>query len=77
MDDQKVPAGEAIITSGMDQVYPKGLLVGHVVQSEEGNIYRRITVKPAASLNRLENVLVLFKSTSTSTHEKVARHPSR
>lgn len=75
MDDQKVPAGEAIITSGMDQVYPKGLLVGHVVQSEEGNIYRRITVKPAASLNRLENVLVLFKS--TSTHEKVARHPSR
>jgi rod shape-determining protein MreC len=75
MDDQKVPAGEAVITSGLDQVYPKGLLVGHVVQSEEGNIYRRITVKPAASLNRLENVLVLFKS--TSTHEQVARHPSR
>ena len=75
MDDQKVLAGEAIITSGMDQVYPKGLLVGHVVQSEEGNIYRRITVKPAAALNRLENVLVLFKS--TSTQEEEAHHRSR
>ncbi len=75
MDDQKVPAGEAIITSGMDQVYPKGLLVGHVVESQEGNIYRRITVKPAASLNRLEDVLVLFKS--TSTQEEVAHHRSR
>lgn len=74
MDDQKVPAGEAVITSGLDQVYPKGLLVGHVVESEEGNIYQRITVKPAASLNRLENVLVLFKS--TSTQEEVAHHRS-
>jgi rod shape-determining protein MreC len=69
MDDQKVPAGEAVITSGLDQVYPKGLLVGHVAESEEGNIYRRITVKPAAALNRLEDVLVLFKSTSTQEAE--------
>lgn len=65
MDDQSVPAGEAVVTSGLDQVYPKGLLVGHVLRSEQGNIYRRITVKPAASFSRLETVLVLFKSTST------------
>jgi rod shape-determining protein MreC len=65
MDDQNVPTGEAVITSGLDQVYPKGLLVGHVLRSEQGNIYRRITVKPAAHFSRLETVLVLFKSTST------------
>jgi len=64
MDDQKVPAGAAVITSGLDQVYPRGLLVGHVVRSENGNIYRKIIVKPAASLSRLETVLVLFKSIS-------------
>jgi len=75
MDDQKVPAGEPVITSGLDQVYPKGLLVGHVAHSEEGNIYRRITVKPAAALNRLEDVLVLFKS--ASKQEEVAHHRSR
>jgi rod shape-determining protein MreC len=72
MDDQDVPAGEAVITSGLDQIYPKGLLLGHVVRSEQGNIYRRITVKPAASFNRLENVLVLFKP--NSTQEEVAHH---
>jgi rod shape-determining protein MreC len=72
MDDQSVAAGEAVITSGLDQVYPKGLLVGHVASSEEGNIYRRITVKPAASLNRLESVLVLFKSTLAK--KEVAHH---
>jgi rod shape-determining protein MreC len=75
MDDQNVAAGEAVITSGLDQVYPKGLLVGHVVSSEESNIYRRITVKPAASFSRLESVLVLSKSTSTK--EEVARHGHR
>ena len=64
MDDQKVSAGEAVITSGLDQVYPKGLLVGHVVRSEPGNIYLHITVKPAAYLNRLETVLVLFNAAS-------------
>ena len=75
MDDQNVGAGEAVITSGLDQIYPKGLLVGHVVRSEEGNIYRRITVKPAASLSRLESVLVLSKS--TLSNEEVARHGNR
>jgi rod shape-determining protein MreC len=76
MDDQKVPAGEAVITSGLDQVYPKGLLVGHVVRSDEGNIYRQITVKPAASLNRLESVLVLFKP-AMAQEEEVAQHGGR
>jgi rod shape-determining protein MreC len=64
MDDEKVPYGEAVVTSGLDQIYPKGLLVGYVVRAEEGNIYQRIAVKPAASLDRLENVLILFESSS-------------
>jgi len=64
MDEEKVPAGEAVVTSGLDGIYPKGLLVGYVIRARDGNIYKRINVKPAASLNRLENVLVLFKSTS-------------
>ena len=75
MDDQKVSPGEAIITSGLDQVYPKGLLVGHVVRSEPGNIYRQITVKPAASLNQLETVLVLFNS--NPKQEEVLHHGLR
>lgn len=75
MDDQKVPNGEAVITSGLDQIYPKGLLVGHVLHSENGNIYRKIIVKPAASLSRLETVLVLFKSTSAQGQGSNSPHP--
>lgn len=63
MDDQKVSAGEAVVTSGLDQIYPKGLLVGYVVRAEQGNIYQHIAVKPAASLDRLEDVLILMEST--------------
>jgi rod shape-determining protein MreC len=74
MDDQSVSPGEAVITSGLDQVYPKGLLVGYVVRSEEGNIYRRISVKPAAFLSRLEYVLVLFKS---APRQQEASNPGR
>ena len=62
MDEEKVSAGEAVLTSGLDQIYPKGLLVGYIVRSEDGNIYKHIVVKPAVPLSRLENVLILFKS---------------
>ncbi len=75
MDDQKVAAGDAVITSGLDQIYPKGLLVGHVVRSEPGNIYLHITVKPAAYLNQLETVLVLFSA--TSNQEEVSKSGQR
>jgi len=64
MDEEKVSAGEAVLTSGLDQIYPKGLLVGYVIRSEDGNIYKHIAVKPAVSLSRLENVLILLKSGS-------------
>ena len=50
-----------MITSGLDQIYPKGLPVGTVVNASNGNIYKDITVKPAVDLNRLELVLVVVK----------------
>jgi len=75
MDDQNIPAGEAVVTSGLDQIYPKGLLVGYVVRAESGNIYQQIAVKPAASLSRLENVLVLFESTSKREEVSNLRRP--
>ena len=62
MDEEKVSPGEAVLTSGLDQIYPKGLLVGYIVHSNDGNIYKHIVVKPAVPLSRLENVLILFKS---------------
>jgi rod shape-determining protein MreC len=64
MNEQPVSSGEAILTSGLDQIYPKGLRVGTVVRTSAGNIYKNVEVKPAADLNRLETVLVVLKPNS-------------
>jgi rod shape-determining protein MreC len=63
MNEEVVTRGEAVVTSGLDRVYPKGLQVGNVTNSGDGNIYKTITVKPSVDLNRLEMVLVVLKST--------------
>lgn len=64
MNEEPVSSGEAILTSGLDQIYPKGLRVGTVVRTSAGNIYKNVEVKPAADLNRLETVLVVLKPNS-------------
>jgi rod shape-determining protein MreC len=61
MNEEVVTRGEAVVTSGLDQVYPKGLPVGTVVTVGDGNIYKTINVKPSADLNRLEMLLVVLK----------------
>lgn len=55
-----VAAGDKVVTSGLDQIYPKGLLLGTVVSVRAGNVYKVISVKPAVDLNRLEDVLVIL-----------------
>jgi len=57
--------GEMVLTSGLDQIYPKGLPVGSVAEIAEGNIYKTIKVQPAAALDRLETVLVVLKPPSS------------
>ena len=61
MNEEMVSPGEAVVTSGLDQIYPKGLPVGTVVNAGNGNIYKTINVKPSVDLNRLEMVLVVLK----------------
>lgn len=60
MKEEPVKPGDRVLTSGMDRIYPKGLLLGTVVSSNEGNIYKEVTIKPAAQLERLESVLVIL-----------------
>src|SRR5271163_1373457 len=62
MSDETVPAGEQVLTSGGDGVYPKGLLVGRVTKVSPGSeLFLNIRVRPAADLSRLEEVLVVTK----------------
>lgn len=60
MSDEKVQAGEALVTSGGDRVFPKGLPIGTVANVSVGrNLFLDIKLKPAADLDRLEEVLVI------------------
>ncbi len=60
MSDQPVQPGDKVLTSGGDQIFPKGLPVGTVTRISPGSeLFLNIRVKPAADLNRLEEVLVI------------------
>jgi rod shape-determining protein MreC len=59
-NDDKVEVGERVVTSGMDRIFPRDLPVGTVKEIKPGNPFKLIRVQPAASLERLEEVIVLL-----------------
>jgi rod shape-determining protein MreC len=68
LPDERIQTGEQVITSGGDQVYPRGLPVGtvqRVVSDPERNPYVAILIKPAVNLSRLDEVLVITQVTDT------------
>jgi rod shape-determining protein MreC len=62
MSDEQVPVGETVLTSGGDQIFPKGLPVGTVTKVANGkDLFLNIKITPAANLSKLEEVLVLVE----------------
>jgi rod shape-determining protein MreC len=62
MSDETVATGDLVLTSGGDGIFPKGLPVGTVTKVTPGNdLFLNIRVRPAANLNRLEEVLIVTK----------------
>ena len=62
---ETVEPGTLLLTSGQDQLFPRGLPVGRVVSARPGEAFQEIVVEPAAPLGRLEHVLVLAGSPET------------
>ncbi len=55
-----VAVGDVVVTSGLDRMYPKGLLVGRVRYVGKGSgLFRDIRVEPSARFDRLEEVMVV------------------
>jgi len=55
-----VAVGDVVVTSGVDGIYPKGLVVGRVRYVGKGSgLFRDIRVEPSARFDRLEVVLVV------------------
>jgi rod shape-determining protein MreC len=62
MSDEQVSVGETLLTSGGDQIFPKGLPVGTVAKVGGGkDLFLNIRIRPAANLSKLEEVLVLLE----------------
>src|ERR1700730_8891013 len=59
-NDDTVNIGERVVTSGMDRIFPRDLPVGIVAQIKPGNPFKQIRIRPAANLERLEEVIVLL-----------------
>ena len=58
-----VKPGDSIVTSGLGARFPPGLLVGTVLETTapENSLYLEADIRPAASLDRVEHVLVLIQ----------------
>jgi rod shape-determining protein MreC len=75
-NSEQIHIGDVVISSGLDGIYPKGLPVGKIIDSQKGNsVFKNITVQPAADLLHLEEVLVLSKSVRTVTDSRAEAEP--
>jgi len=62
LSDQRIQPGEKVLTAGGDQIFPRGLPVGvveKVVRDPDRDSFIDVIVKPAAHLDRLDEVLVI------------------
>jgi rod shape-determining protein MreC len=54
-----VVVGDVVVTSGLDQIYPKGLVVGRVRSVGKGSgLFKEVAVRPSANFERIEEVMV-------------------
>jgi len=54
-----VVVGDVVVTSGLDQIYPKGLVVGRVRAVGKGSgLFKEVAVQPSANFEKIEEVMV-------------------
>ena len=64
----EVKAGDSVVTSGVDGIYPKGFVIGRIEPVERGGgAYKLITVRPTVDLRSLESVLVVLSAPAPPT----------
>ena len=59
----EVKLDEMIISSGLDQIFPKGLQIGKIIKVTKGHsqLFQNITIKTSVDFDKLEEVLVIKK----------------
>lgn len=87
LDDINV--GDNIITTGLSLIFPKGIVVGEVVEAKKGtdNFFKSVKIKPTVDFNEIEEVMVvtynmeevkdLLDEEQVREHEKEQGKPHR
>jgi rod shape-determining protein MreC len=76
-NEDDVNMGARVVTSGMDRIFPRDLPVGTITEIKPGNLgFKQIRIKPAANLEKLEEVLVLLTLHPLKEPEAVAVKPA-
>ncbi len=65
-----VEVGDVVLTSGLDRIHPKGVIIGVVSAIAEGEgLTKVVEVRPEVDVQRLEEVLVILKPETASGPE--------
>jgi rod shape-determining protein MreC len=82
---EDVEVGDVVMTSGLDGIFPKGVMIGRILQVERKDygLFQVATILPAVDFSRLEEVLVItsppaiegetFRSAVEMEEEKAAK----
>ena len=58
-----VAAGDLVLTSGLDGIYPRGYVIGRVERAERGSgLYRLIAIRPIVDFSALDTVLLVTET---------------
>ena len=66
-----VKAGDMVVASGVDGIYPKGYPIGRIEYAARGSgLYQTINVRPAVDFSGLEEVLVVLVPPRSATRDE-------
>lgn len=60
--DSKIKKGDSILTSGIDNAYPKGIRIGSVISVEldKGKVMKNAVIKPYVDFDKIQEVLIVI-----------------
>jgi rod shape-determining protein MreC len=72
-DLEDVAVGDVVVTSGLDEIYPKGVTIGVVYSVTEGDqLTKNIFIRPEVDFRHLEEVLVLLTEAGSGDKEDLS-----
>ena len=73
-DSADLKAGDTVVTSGIDGIYPKGFVIGQIESVHRGvGEYSTIAIRPSVDFSALESVLVVVAAPTAAGNSSQAQ----